>query len=798
MTTGDLSSMQSTAPRTEHSDASADLCETPEGATGADGGVSTGDNAADLRAAVTAGDAAAAIQYFEMMSREERRQVLGADQALLGDFVRLAGPALGEAATSALVRELSDTLSAALRLAVEVGLTTPEALLGILNGAGVAAPDQLQVAQDDAMIALLAPHLVGYPVHQAFHLLAQDPALFILDGAGRAGAFADWLGDDVALLAQTVGALGHLDLWAAVMQTPHNAWDKLAALVRDPLSGGEAAWQAAVDEAVYAWFAGALQAKGGANDDEAAALYALYRPDRSLDSKRLTWEALYTLPLAAPNTPYTLRTDYVGTPIRFDDARLGSAGLALSADPGFVSHDVDLAFKVDSFEPSAETYDTFFAQFRQLPRAHINLAKALVFGRRTWVEWTYTVTATGAQTTYYEKDSYDKQLHTTLPPAQQEKGSLYWGSPIDTILINCTATGPDSSDPARNTGTAPTGTLADVDYTRADGTVGTLPWAANGRGADQVDASVVALNLLENHITHEVGHAVGCRNFQEHDATGAPVGALTSGNAFAQAYGDWKTHPADAATRDTFMTQMGWVPALDATLTYDIGGVDVDIPGSEVKDLFICAAEGRDSDAILAKATHGGTPRFGSVADAWIGVEVGPKDGSVDWTAYKFYDYLRHYTTGNAYNIEPGFADGGDRAYFWCTRSATDGWASYKRELYYKAISYYQISSVAECFAELYTDWFNGNRALPEVNGQSAVAFFTRLENAKPGDFQAAGTGDVAFGSGHGGAGSGFPAELEQPQPAAGGAAPADAPADPASLPRTAPAPVPATPLAGG
>jgi len=769
----------------------------PPSATPLEGGASpgaegqcTGDDLADFIKAVEDGEGEVAARFYGLLTEAQRREALDGNHERLGRFLTISAGPLGPSGVAGVLREQSESLVAAISLAGTLGLTGADTLLTLLNDPAVTAVDQLAVAQDDAAIAAVRAIASDKAVHDVFVKLASDAAMFIQQAAGRAGAFADWLGADLAKLKLTIAAVNDLASWATIMHQPHDAWEQLVAMVIDDATGGEVAWKAAVTDDVFGWLVQHVK-DGGSSAERQEALYRLLSPTRPEAQKRLMWGALYTMPLAPANTPYKIYEDYIGAEVHFDDTRLGSIGLPLAADPAYVRHDVDLRVYVDSFEPTSATYDTFFTQFRQIPTTHLNLASALVFGATTWKEWTYQPldaagAPTGASTIYYEKEPGDLALHATQAPAQVTRGPLYWNPPINTILIFVTSTS--------GAGAATRASGNDNAVGTAGFGGGQLPEAANGQGANPA-AGTTGLSYLAQNITHEVGHAVGVRKLAMRDASGTLTGTQKSGNEWAQAYGDWQTHASAAAIHDAFMTQLGWVAALDAAKVYTIGGVDVSIPGTEVKAFFAAVAEGTAASATLAQATNGAAPpeaRFGSVANVWTGLAAGPKDGSIDWTTYKFWSYLQNYSAANAYYFTQGLDGGGDRVHFWCTRANTTGWASYKRAMYNAAVSHYQLSSLAETFAELYTDWFNGNHGIAAVNGQNPADYFGALERAQPGDFGAAGTGTVAFGDGHGGAGGGFPSELADGEGVTAAEGPSSVPvANP-------PAELPSTPLATG
>jgi hypothetical protein len=218
------------------------------------------------------------------------------------------------------------------------------------------------------------------------------------------------------------------------------------------------------------------------------------------------------------------------------------------------------------------------------------------------------------------------------------------------------------------------------------------------------------LNYFQNHVRHEIGHAVGSRT----------IGTMSrSGNDFAQTYGGWQ-----ASSQGEFLGAMwggqaqpaaGW-PALT------IGAASVTATDSEVRDWCIgVISSGTEPANALGSAPGNFAQKKAALA------------GSI-WSGERMVAYLASIPAGGAGGVPgsaymfPGFAPTSPVQIF-STRWGNQ-FAKYSTEAYnaLTGISWYALSSPVEMFAEMYTARYGGGGVPAATSGGDPNAFFTELE----------------------------------------------------------------------
>ena len=265
-------------------------------------------------------------------------------------------------------------------------------------------------------------------------------------------------------------------------------------------------------------------------------------------------------------------------------------------------------------------------------------------------------------------------------------GSQYWQG---YVIIRAVGSNPNS------TGVQP-------------GVLSTNPIGAASDGTPE--AVGIGLNYFQNHVRHEIGHAIGGKLF----------GSMTqSGNDFARAYGDWQV-----SSESEFLAVMwagqsqpatGW-PALT------IGAASVTVTDSEVRDWCVAViSSGREPANALGSNPGTFTQKKAALAGSiWSGEKMvallnaigGTKVAEVPASAYEF----------------PGFTPPSPVPIF-STRWG-DRFVTYSTEAYnaFTGISWYARSSPVEMFAEMYTARYGGGALPPATSGGDPDAFFTDLE----------------------------------------------------------------------
>ena len=218
------------------------------------------------------------------------------------------------------------------------------------------------------------------------------------------------------------------------------------------------------------------------------------------------------------------------------------------------------------------------------------------------------------------------------------------------------------------------------------------------------------LNFFQNHVRHEIGHAVGSRT----------IGTMSrSGNDFAQTYGGWQ-----ASSQGEFLGAMWGGQAQPAAgwPSLTIGAGSVTVTDTDVRDwcIGVISSGAEPSNALGSapgtfaqkKAALAGSIWSGERMVAYLGSIPAGSAGGVPGNAYMF----------------PGFAPTSPVQIF-STRWGGQ-FAKYSTEAYnaLTGISWYAMSSPVEMFAEMYTARYGGGGVPVATSGGDPNAFFTELE----------------------------------------------------------------------
>ncbi len=231
-------------------------------------------------------------------------------------------------------------------------------------------------------------------------------------------------------------------------------------------------------------------------------------------------------------------------------------------------------------------------------------------------------------------------------------------------------------------------------------------------GGSTVPAGMSPLTYFQNHVRHEVGHAVGERR----------IGTMTTtGNAFATAYAGWA-----ASSQASFLAAMWSAVAepLTGWPSLDFGSGPVVVTDAQVQAWLV---------GILAtKSEVAGPVKNG--ADA-LRDKLATITGSI-WGSQELVKYLNAVGGGNsptsiqdsAYQFT-GYTPG-TPVHIYSTRF-DDQFATYSKAAYtalHTSTGWYSLSSPPETFAEVYTRKYSGAGVPAEVNGKNWTTFFDELE----------------------------------------------------------------------
>ncbi len=227
------------------------------------------------------------------------------------------------------------------------------------------------------------------------------------------------------------------------------------------------------------------------------------------------------------------------------------------------------------------------------------------------------------------------------------------------------------------------------------------------------------LTYFQNHVRHEIGHAVGRKKVGNMDV---------SGNDFATNYGGWKKS-SKSTFRKTLWTDVAKPPGGWPTVT--IAGNNITVTNDDARNWCMGIMEDgkEDSDNPLGAGAAGNVQR-----------KLAALKGSL-WSANRLVDYMIAIGDTKASDIRddayqfPGFTPD-DPVQIFSTRWDND-FVSYSREAHnnFMGLSWYALSSPLEMFAEMYTIYYSQGR-LPVRRGTwDPQAFFNQLENQHDPEF---------------------------------------------------------------
>jgi hypothetical protein len=227
------------------------------------------------------------------------------------------------------------------------------------------------------------------------------------------------------------------------------------------------------------------------------------------------------------------------------------------------------------------------------------------------------------------------------------------------------------------------------------------------------DTVGTGLNYFQNHVRHEIGHAIG----------GKAIGDMSqSGNAFAEKYGDWQVSSESAFLAAMWSGQSqpatGW-PSLA------IGAASVTVSDDEVRDWCIgVISSGKEASNALGNAP--GTfdqKKLALAGSIWSGEKMVALLGAIPVSQAAA-------VPGDAYYF-PGFVPPSPVPIF--ASRWGDRFVTYSTEAYnaFTGISWYARSSPAEMFAEMYTCRYGGGTLPPATSTGDPDAFFTELEQQR-------------------------------------------------------------------
>ena len=227
------------------------------------------------------------------------------------------------------------------------------------------------------------------------------------------------------------------------------------------------------------------------------------------------------------------------------------------------------------------------------------------------------------------------------------------------------------------------------------------------------------LTYFQNHVRHEIGHAVGRKKVGNMDM---------SGNDFAMKYGGWKKSSKSTFRKtlwsDVAKPRGGWPTVM-------IAGNRITISNDDARNWCMGIMEDgkEDTDNPLGAGAAGNMQR-----------KLAALKGSL-WSTNRLIDYMIAIGDTKASDLRddayqfPGFTPD-DPVQIFSTRWDND-FVSYDREAHnnFMGLSWYALSSPFEMFAEMYTIYYSQGR-LPARRGTSdPQAFFNQLENQHDPEF---------------------------------------------------------------
>lgn len=560
------------------------------------------------------------------------------------------------------------------------------ALLNALLADPALTADQLfELTANDRAIAGLVRRVEGRRPEVVLQRLAAVPARFVEAYATHAG-FRRWVNDTPANLRATLRAVPPESAWVSAFRR-YNQPGLLLEFAADRALAAAMRPGLVTPPDGYIWLIG-TQPRPITIDVHARGLINLVRDGSGISHEHLrqTFQALYSAPLARAGQNYTDRYSYFGGSV---------TETYLAVDP----------------DQAAMGY--FFEQFGRIPRTHINLASGI----------TMVAFYTRFKSPWIGSDSWLDKDGNEVPAASRfirMPTSYYMGD--NHILMQGLAASGGATSAAPQTGVSGTafGTARSVDtQTNRD-----RPGATS------------AMNLFQNHATHEVGHAVGNRPLRRD-------GFDISGDEWTRQYADWQT----GGNATDYKRMLGWTAALDSTrFTLTYSGSTLTMDGDDIAEFMTKIAE-RGTSSV---SSHRLVRTFGSVDNAILAIGTAPAAAAT--ALYRTVSTYYNGMPSDTYHIS-GIGTSTRVTYF-CTRWG-NRYVNFKGEAWTSKVSHYAVSSYREMFAELYTAYYNGQPLPPAIGSKNPQDFFRALDRANPADFGNVGGGGSQAGVGDGGAGAG-------------------------------------------
>ena len=664
-------------------------------AGGGAGGAPAADGAADVPTLVT------------RLSADEKRQAAG-DEALK----RAIAEKTKENATqfaAVFITQFSLALDTAAQLLITVGAPN-EVLIAFVNDPrfdAAAQKDLLGKADFSGKLSATTP------IGDAFKALGANATMlaevFKADPGGAKAWILKYPDKIKELLTANPAAIAD---WAGPLVTANQG-----ALVLKMVNGAAEQWGAALQASgqLAALMSGAPSKTAIAQgSEEEKAVWALYPKATGVAGKRQIYDKLFNpnLDTAAGKRVYS-RQYTRNTP----------------APPTLM--DIEYEYTLVAIDEGM--FDKFMEQLRQMPRSNVNTATGFVF-------------TTGAQ--WREKPAAAPPAPAPPAPAPPPPAWGPWrpsaittamySSFMNIVMMRLTWTDGRSTDMMN--------TMAADGAPRGVGAVPPAPPGGAAAGAPK------ALSFFQNHATHEVGHAVGCKPLDIKPGPGKDTSYNgKTGDDLSKSTGGW-TEPGMAAfSGGAYWSGVDQNPAAPNAMR-----------PNDARDYLLELVQKRVPTTVLHDNATG-APMMLAQPAAMAAIEAHFGNSNL-------YKYVKARGNGKGYMF-PGFTPPDPVVFY---NEGQGQVLSYKKELWDNrgSLSWYALSTHKEYFAEAYTAKFGGG---PGAVPAQLAGFMDALVHAENEEFQPAGASTVgAFTPGaEGDAGGAGAAGAAPAAPAASGPEPA-------------------------
>ena len=526
-----------------------------------------------------------------------------------------------------------------------------------LDGPTITADEQSDLTEDAEAIALVKKLARGKRPSQVLTILAGDPAKFC-EAVGRPGAFSDWIIKDKATLVAEMQSVPNWNGWVDSFYALGNAKLLLEVAANPALQANLRAALTATQS--WNWLFTNLP-QPVPTQAQVNTIFALYDDRISVVDKYAMWGALFRAKLR----------------------RKGDDLVQPKPDGTSVQ-------RYNAVDPNDDAMKFFFEQLRTIPRAHVDTATSVLMC--DYWTLTKTVTTGTVKTTRFEDGSGN-----AIPSPGHVAMTTSWYFREDNIIVMKT-----------NASGAPDTGFDNEKFLRKPGQG---PGSVRRARAGRPD-----MNVFQNHVSHETGHAVGERTLKR-----GPY--QMTGNTFAEKYGQWKKGGGNA---EGYARMLGFTSGMDA-LPYFISDRKPRpraraFMGSEVRKFLTSIAQG----GLSSQAGHPLATFFGGVALALDVIKLEPtlKNNTLFKTVEEQRNDFPFATSKFPYGI--GSAD---KVHFF----RQGQWWTYHGEVWHKRVSHYSVSSPGENFAEMYTQKYtNGDLKNRKIGNYDPDVFFKHLTAAGP------------------------------------------------------------------